>query len=222
MILAVSHDPTAESASQARGQVISSSHVSGPGLTRRTRCLCILKILSLAPRVPVSSLVQSMGERPVSILASADASGIVVLLVCGAYRLLTIDLAAHRSGARKGKGRGSVGARSGHAGDSAVQRWTRSTAGPSGGSGRGSASDGGGGGVSGVDEDEASGGVRPLQLTLSSDASVLSALVEAEGHIELVQVSVAGRSRSSVGISFAKTLAAIWGIDLKRHSACVL
>lgn len=124
-----------------------------------------------------------------SILASADASGLVVLSICGAYRLVTIDLKSHRGGGLKGRGRGSVGARHPYPIDSPRQRRSRRTVGVGGGSGAGTMVGSGSGASSEADDDGAGAVVRPLQLTLSSDLSLLSALVEADGHIELVQVS---------------------------------
>lgn len=123
-----------------------------------------------------------MKERPVSVLASADATGVVVLSICGAYRLVTIDLRSHRAVDEKGKGRASVGSA-----DSPRQRRSRRSPGQDGVGGAGlTESDGDGNG------DGAEQGVRPLQLTLSSDLSLLSALIEVDGHIELVQVKKTG------------------------------
>ena len=119
-----------------------------------------------------------MKERPVSVLASADAAGVVVLSICGAYRLVTIDLRSHRPLDEIGKGRTLVGSA-----DSPRQRRSRRSPGQDGVGGAGlTESDGDG------DGDGAEQGVRPLQLTLSSDLSLLSALIEVDGHIELVQV----------------------------------
>lgn len=140
--------------------------------------------LLCAPCLRSVVLPQGMKERPVSVLASADAAGVVVLSICGAYRLITIDLRAHRAVDEKGKGRGSVGSRSSPAKpDSPRQRRSRRSPGQDGAGGAGlTESDGDG------DGDGAEQGVRPLQLTLSSDLSLLSALIEVDGHIELVQV----------------------------------
>lgn len=135
--------------------------------------------------VLLGSPVQGMKERPVSVLASADVSGVVVLSVCGAYRLVSIDLKAHRSGPQKGKGRGFLGGRSGHKVDSPGQRRSRKTQAHGAG-----AATGGDETATEADDDGFGSGVRPLQLTLSADLSLLSALVEADGHIELVQVRV--------------------------------
>ena len=133
-------------------------------------------------------LPQGMQERPVSVLASADATGVVVLSICGAYRLITIDLRSHRAIDEKGKGRGSVGSRpSPPKADSPRQRRSRRSPGQDGLGGAGlTESDGDG------DGDGAEQGVRPLQLTLSSDLSLLSALIEVDGHIALVQVKETG------------------------------
>ena len=125
-------------------------------------------------------LPQGMKERPVSVLASADTAGVVVLSVCGAYRLITIDLRAHRKPA-KGKGRTSLGGRASPAKDSPRQRRSRRSSGPD------------SPGFSGVSEtdgdiDGTGPGLRPLQLTLSADLSLLTALVEVDGHVELIQV----------------------------------
>lgn len=123
-----------------------------------------------------------MNERPVSVLASADASGVVVLSICGAYQLITIDLRSHRGrGQRKGKGRGSSGGR--HTPpkvDSPARRRSRTSPGQSPVAGVGAPSDG--------DADGLGSAVRPLQLTLSADLSLLSALVDVDGQIELIQV----------------------------------
>lgn len=114
-----------------------------------------------------------------SVLASADAKGVVVLSICGAYRLITIDLRVHRTSSSKGKGRGSMGGRiSPSRVDSPGQRRRRSP----------------GHCVAGMvdsdgDGDDLRPDVRPLQLTLSADLSLLSALVEVEGHVELIQAS---------------------------------
>lgn len=129
-------------------------------------------------------LPEGMKERPVSVLASADASGVVVLSICGAYRLITVNLRSHRAVSSKGKGRGSSSGRlTPPKADSPRHRRFRRSSGH-GASGSGAASlteSDGNGDVSGP-------GVRPLQLSLSADLSILSALVEVEGHIELIQV----------------------------------
>lgn len=127
-----------------------------------------------------------MKERPVSVLASADAAGVVVLSICGAYRLITIDLRSHRAAPEKGKGRGSVGSwPSPPKVNSPRQRRARRSPVQDAVGGVGvTESDGDGDGHG----DDAEQGVRPLQLTLSSDLSLLSALIEVDGHIELVQV----------------------------------
>lgn len=105
-----------------------------------------------------------MRERPVSVLASADSSGIVVLSICGAYRLITIDLKAHRSGSSKGR-----------------SRKVQSLPGGEVKAGAGAASEA-------ADGDASKEALRPLQLALSADLSLLSALVEVDGHVELIQV----------------------------------
>lgn len=126
--------------------------------------------------------LQGMKDRPVSVLASADAGGVVVLSVCGAYRLITIDLRAHRKPA-KGKGRASMGGWvSPGKVDSPRQRRSRRSP------GQDSA------GISGQrdsdgDFDGAGPLLRPLQLTLSADLSLLAALVEVDGYVELIQVT---------------------------------
>lgn len=116
-----------------------------------------------------------MKERPVSVLASADAAGVVVLSICGAYRLITIDLKAHRKPA-KGKGRASPGKV-----DSPRQRRSRRSPGKDG-AGFSRLAEGDG------DNDGMGPGLRPLQLSLSADLSLLTALVEVDGHVELIQV----------------------------------
>ena len=127
-------------------------------------------------------LPQGMQERPVSVLASADATGVVVLSICGAYRLITIDLRSHRAIDEKGKGRGSVGSRpSPPKADSPRQRRSRRSPGQD------------GVGFTGLAEGDGDGdtmgpGLRPLQLALSADLSLLTALVEVDGHVELIQV----------------------------------
>ncbi|CAM9112102.1 unnamed protein product [Ectocarpus sp. 12 AP-2014] len=123
-------------------------------------------------------LLQGMKERPVSVLASADSAGVVVLSICGAYRLITIDLRAHRK-PTKGKGRASGGGRV----DSPRQRRSRRSPGQD------------GAGFSGLTENEVDfdgtgPALRPLQLTLSADLSVLTALVEFDGQVELIQVDL--------------------------------
>lgn len=116
-----------------------------------------------------------------SVLASADTAGIVVLSVCGAYRLITIDLRAHRKRA-KGKGRASMSGRASPSKvDSPRQRRSRRSPGQD------------GPGFTGVNEsdgdiDGTGPGLRPLQLTLNADLSLLTALVEVDGHVELIQV----------------------------------
>lgn len=117
-----------------------------------------------------------------SVLASADAAGVVVLSVCGAYRLITIDLRAHRKPA-KGKGRRvSMGGRASPGKvDSPRRRPSRRSPGQDGAGFTGLAEGDG-------DLDGMGPGLRPLQLTLSADLSLLAALVEVDGHVELIQV----------------------------------
>lgn len=122
-----------------------------------------------------------MKERPVSVLASADAAGVVVLSICGAYRLITIDLRAHRKPA-KGKGRASMGGRASPGKvDSPRQRRSRRSPGQDS-TGCAGLAEGDG------DNDIMGPGLRPLQLTLSADLSLMTALVEVDGHVELIQV----------------------------------
>ena len=123
-----------------------------------------------------------MKERPVSVLASADASGVVVLSICGAYRLITIDLRAHRKPA-KGRGRASTGGRAspGKVDSSPRQRRSRRSPGQDGAGSAGLAESDGDNGAMGQ-------GLRPLQLALSADLSLLTVLVEVDGHVELIQV----------------------------------
>lgn len=125
-----------------------------------------------------------------SVLASADTGGVVVLSVCGAYRLITIDLRAHRKPA-KGKGRASMSGRvSPGKVDSPRQRRSRRSPGQDG-AGLSGLRDSGG------DIDGTGPGLRPLQLTLSADLSLLAALVEVDGHVELIQVTTNKCPRSS-------------------------
>lgn len=113
-----------------------------------------------------------------------------MLSVCGAYRLITIDLRAHRKPA-KGKGRASAGGRvSPGKVDSPRQRRYRRSPGQD------------GAGLSGLrdsdgDVDGTGPGLRPLQLTLSADLSLLAALVEVDGQVELIQVMAYKYSGSS-------------------------
>lgn len=136
------------------------------------------------PQMRTSFAAQGMRERPVSVLASADASGAVILSICGAYRLITIDLRAHRSGDPKGKGRSpSAGDRSATPKvDSPSKERSRKSHSP------GSGPKAGAGAAKETDGDILGKALRPLQLTLSADLSLLSALVEVDGHIELIQV----------------------------------
>eukprot|EP00752_Nemacystus_decipiens_P013482 g11941.t1 len=128
-------------------------------------------------------LLQSMKERPVSVLASADAAGVVVLSICGAYRLITIDLRAHRKPA-KSKERASMGGRASPGKvDSPRQRRSRRSPGQDCATFT-SLAEGDG------DNDIIGPGLRPLQLTLSADLSLLTALVEVDGHVELIQVDL--------------------------------
>lgn len=125
-----------------------------------------------------------------SVLASADTSGVVVLSVCGAYRLVTIDLKRYRTRTStpkgKGKGRASPGGRvSPSTVDSPLQASKRRSA-------QNRRSSVGwllesGKDVDGIDQGTM---LRPLQLTLSSDLSLLSAIVEVDGNIELIQVTI--------------------------------
>lgn len=135
-------------------------------------------------------MLQGIKERPVSVLASADTSGVVVLSVCGAYRLVTIDLKSHRTrtSTPKGKGRASPGGRvSPSTVDSPVQASKRRSA-------QNRRSSVGWLLESGKDVDGMDQGtvLRPLQLTLSADLSLLSAIVEVDGNIELIQVTIDG------------------------------
>lgn len=131
-----------------------------------------------------------MRERPVSVLASVDASGVVVLSVCGAYRLITIDLRSHRSVTPTKKGRSPAGGRCASPQvDSPSKRRHRKAQSPGPG-----AKTAVGAGVPKLADGDAVGAVRPLQLQLSSDLSLLSALVEVDGHIELVQASFMQKS----------------------------
>lgn len=131
--------------------------------------------------LPSVVLPQGMKERPVSVLASADTAGVVVLSICGAYRLITIDLRAHRKSA-KGKGRASMGGRASPGKvDSPRQRRSRRSLGQESAGYTGLAEVDGG-------NDAMGPGLRPLQLTLSADLSLLTALVEVDGHVELIQV----------------------------------
>lgn len=125
-----------------------------------------------------------MKERPVSVLASADAAGVVVLSICGAYRLITIDLRSHRAVSPKGKWRGFGTGRS-------VPPKVDSPKQPSKRRSSTQQKRQGAGGLTEADGDVGNSGpgVRPLQLTLSADLSLLSALVEVDGHIELIQVA---------------------------------
>lgn len=142
------------------------------------------------PCLRLVELPQGMKERPVSVLASADAAGVVVLSICGAYRLITIDLRSHRTVAGKGKGGAFPGGRlSPSKVDSPRQRRPRRSSGlDTVGAAGSTESDG--------DADGAGPGVRPLQLTLSADLSLLSALVEVDGHIELIQVMLVGGTKT--------------------------
>eukprot|EP00903_Cladosiphon_okamuranus_P017455 g16077.t1 len=126
-------------------------------------------------------LLQGMKERPVSVLASADAAGVVVLSICGAYRLITIDLRTHRKPA-KGKGLASMRGRASPGNvDSPRQRRSRRSPGKDGAGFTGRAEG---------DGNHDAMGLRPLQLTLSADLSLLTALVEVDGHVELIQVDL--------------------------------
>ena len=112
---------------------------------------------------------QGIKERPVSVLASCDSGGVVVLS-CGALKVMTIDLRCHRtSGPPKGKGKTSS--------DSPVQGTRKRPPVQH----RRSGGD--------VNCTGTGPGLRPLQLTLSADLSLLSAIVEVDGHIELIQVT---------------------------------
>lgn len=133
----------------------------------------------------ISFAAQGMRERPVSVLASADASGVVILSICGAYRLITIDLRAHRSsGDPKGKERSpAAGGRSATPNaDSPSKGRSRKSHSP------GSGTKAGAGAAKETSGDISGKALRPLQLTLSADLSLLSALVEVDGYIELIQV----------------------------------
>ncbi|CAM9529964.1 unnamed protein product [Choristocarpus tenellus] len=124
------------------------------------------------------SLLKGMKERPVSVLASADASGLVVLSVCGVYRLITIDLEEHRRPSdKKGNGKAS---------DVNIYSPLQSRRSQQG-------QRLGGPGSAGNEvkrENQGVRRVRPLQLTLSADLGLLSALVEVEDSIELIQVDL--------------------------------
>lgn len=129
---------------------------------------------------------QGMRERPVSVLASADSSGIVVLSICGAYRLITIDLKAHRRGDSMREGKSPIaGSRFptqvADGSSKGRSRKVQPSPGPEVKAGTGTASEAADGDVSGD-------ALRPLQLALSADLSLLSALVEVDGHVELIQV----------------------------------
>lgn len=133
-------------------------------------------------------MLQGIKERPVSVLASADTSGVVVLSVCGAYRLITIDLKSHkaRTSTPKGKGRASPGGRvSPSTLDSPVQGSKRRSSAQNRRSSVGWLLESGKD-LDGMDQPV----LRPLQLTLSADLSLLSAIVEVDGNIELIQVTV--------------------------------
>lgn len=145
---------------------------------------------------------QGMKERPVSVLASADSAGVVVLSICGVYRLITIDLRVHRK-PTKGKGRASGGV------DSPRQRRSRRSPGQD------------GAGFSGlteseVDIDGTGPALRPLQLTVSADLSVLTALVEFDGQVELIQVTkLSGTYRT-----LARLQQHTWYLLVNRRASC--
>ncbi|CAM9121705.1 unnamed protein product [Discosporangium mesarthrocarpum] len=118
-----------------------------------------------------SSLLQGMRERPVSVLATADISGVVVLSICGAYQLTTIDLKHHRANNLTNVHSKTIGSldtskmvRQSHRGQELSANKERVVC--------------------------SEGGLQPLQLTLSADLGLLSALVQVDGAVELIQVDL--------------------------------